>query len=394
MLLSIFIDGLRPESLVHMPFLSGLVPHQERIKGEFGYSIACHGSMYSGVHTDAHKMWFVWQRAPDTSPFRAVRGMSKMPGLDNVIARQFLRKTAMLFAPPNSSFFGVPRVVHIPSRFLSQLDVTEKRNYDEPGYLPHVPSLTDLLREEDVKFQVIGMDKSFHEESKILEHADFRDDVDWMYWFLGDVDHFSHEFGQTSSEGIRRLTELDRLLERRFADLQKVREPSDILLWSDHGHIDVFEKPDLYRYFSEAGLNLNDFFHVIDATYARFWFDSTTQESDVRGVLETLGDRGVILEPEVQAKHRLDPGDNRFGDLIYALEPGYVFARTIWGWSRKMNSMHGYNPDYLESDGVVASTRALSTDRRLELIDVTPSILEALSLRGHSHMEGQPFWKS
>ena len=68
-LLSVFLDGLKPESLEHMPFVNSFT-HKSRIKGEFVYSIACHGSMYSGVHTDKHKLWFVWRKSPESSPFK------------------------------------------------------------------------------------------------------------------------------------------------------------------------------------------------------------------------------------------------------------------------------------------------------------------------------------
>ena len=57
-----------------------------------------------------------------------------------------------------------------------------------------------------------------------------------------------------------------------------------------------------------------------------------------------------------------------------------------------MKSMHGYNPEFPESDGVLISNLPVTDDRKLELIDVTPSILKRLDLPPRDHMEGKSFW--
>ncbi len=390
-LLSIFIDGLKPESLEHMPFLNSF-QSKRRIKGEHGYSIACHGSMYSGVHTDIHKLWFVWQYAPTSSPFRRVKYLFKIPFMGTLPGKLFLHKTAKLFEQPNTSFFGIPRVIHVPLRLLKYLDVSEKRNYDEPGYLTEVPSLFDIMREKGIAFEVIGMDKSEREESKIVERHTDHKKLPFIYWFIGDVDHFSHKFGQESDEAKKRLAELDALLGRKYEELTSAIGEVDVLVWSDHGHIDVAHKIDLYDTFEQAGADLNDYLHVIDGTYARFWFDKDGQEAKVRQVLESLKEYGDVMEIEDQKAHRVYPGDRRYGDLIFALRPGAIFSKTIWGWSRTMKSMHGYSPEYRESDGVLISNLPVTDDRTLELIDITPSIMERLELTPLEHMEGKSFW--
>jgi len=391
-LLSVFIDGLKPESVEHMPFLHSFKTLR-RVKGEYGYSIACHGSMYSGVHTDIHKLWFVWQYSPKSSPFRRLKYLYKIPLMSTLPGKLFLHKTAKLFEPePNTSFFGLPRFVHVPMRLLQYLDVSEKRNYDESGYLTEVPSLFDIFRDNDIPFEVVGMDKSEKEESKILaRHTNFRK-LPFIYWFMGDVDHFSHEFGQDSDEARRRLRALDKLLEKKYNELVEAIGEVDFLLWSDHGHIDVHKKIDLYEIFENQGNNLYKYLHVIDGTYARFWFENPADEKEIRKVLKTLEQDGEILEIEDQKRYRVYPGDRRFGDLVFSLHPGAIFNKTIWGWSRKMKSMHGYNPNVPESDGVILSNMDIVDDRQLELIDMTPSIMERLSLTPLPHMEGKSFW--
>jgi predicted AlkP superfamily pyrophosphatase or phosphodiesterase len=376
-----------------MPFLASF-PFKRRIKSEHGYSIACHASMYSGVHPDVHKLWFVWKYSPMTSPFHKFRYLLHIPFMSSLPGKYFLHRMSKLFlSERNTSFFGIPRFVHIPTPYLQYLDVSEKRNYDEPGYLAEVPGIFDILRERDIPFCVIGMDKSEREESKILARVVFRRAHPWMYWFMGDVDHFSHAYGQTSIEAIRRLAELDSLLERKYAELVESVGDVDFLLWSDHGHIPVDKRIDLYRIFDNAGVSLNRFFHVIDATYVRFWFLKDDDAYVVRSVLEYLASDGTILEVDDQRRYHVYPGDNRFGDLVFSLNPGRIFSKTIWGWSRKMLSMHGYNPDLPENDGVLLTNLPVVSHRKLELVDIAPSIIEKFGVLEKSHMEGKSFWK-
>lgn len=393
-LLSIFIDGLKIESLQYMPFLNSFT-NKNRIKGEFGYSIACHGSMYSGVHTDIHKLWFVWQRSPSSSPFRKIRHLAGLPFMKTLPGKLFLHKTATLFEKEkNTSFFGIPRVVHVAPQFLKYLDVTEKRNYDESGYLTEVKSLFDILKEEDIPLNVIGMDKSEHEESRILSKVNHHLPVPWTYWFIGDVDHFSHEFGQDSHEAKKRLLALDQLLSKKYQQFISQIGEVDTLIWSDHGHIDIDERIDIYKTFSLYKEKLDDFQHVIDGNFARFWFKNASQENVLRKILsEELKNSGDILEVDDQKTFRVYPGDNRFGDLIFALRPGKIFSKTIWGWSRKMKSMHGYNPNFPQSDGVIISNLPLQHHRKLNLIDITPSILTRLGVPLMDYMEGKSFWR-
>ncbi|MEM2780621.1 MAG: hypothetical protein QW791_07135, partial [Candidatus Bathyarchaeia archaeon] len=55
-------------------------------------------------------------------------------------------------------------------------------------------------------------------------------------------------------------------------------------------------------------------------------------------------------------------------------------------------SMHGYLPDYPDSDGVFISNMRLKKDRMI-LQDIAPSILQALGLETPKYIDGEPVWK-
>jgi len=55
-LLSVFIDGLKPDSIEYMPFLNS-IGHKARIETQLGYSVTCHANIYTGVWPDKHRLW-------------------------------------------------------------------------------------------------------------------------------------------------------------------------------------------------------------------------------------------------------------------------------------------------------------------------------------------------
>jgi hypothetical protein len=390
-LLLIFIDGLKPESLEHMPFLTS-IGGNARIKGEYGYSIACHGSMYSGVKTSVHKLWFVWQKKPATSPFRYLKPLLKSFLAKNLVVKLLIHKMVTFFHGDNTSFFGIPRFVHVNPSLLAELDVAEKKNYDEEGYLTEVPSIFDIFRKRGISCDVIGMDKSEHEESKILAKVKQFSPVDVTYWFMGDVDHFSHSHGQESEYAVEKLKNLDLLLKEKYELFVDQVQAPNILLWSDHGHITVDKRIDPYEEFDRLGEKLDDYQHVIDGNFIRFWSDDNKVEELREKIGLAFGGSGEFLDIEQQKEFGVYSGDNRYGDIVFSLNHGAIFIKTMWGWSRKMVSMHGYNPNDSRSDGVVLSNLDINPGRKAELIDITPSILSLLKLDVPEYMEGRNFF--
>ena len=60
-LLTVFVDGLRPESVEHMPFVREFCD-RARIRTDLGYSVTCDSTMYCGVRPNRHLKWFIWQK--------------------------------------------------------------------------------------------------------------------------------------------------------------------------------------------------------------------------------------------------------------------------------------------------------------------------------------------
>ena len=385
-LITIFLDGLKPASLKHMPFLASL-PYQGRMKTLMGYSVACHASMYTGVYPDKHLLWFIWKTAPKTSPHRWLRYVPFPIFLNNLPAKYFLTKTARLFYRP-TAFFGVPYIVHLPVKYWNQLDIAEKKFWTEPNYLDSVPSLFDHLRTAGVDFEIAGMIRGASRTADAIDRHEFGDLKPWTYLFVGDIDGLSHAHTQESEYVISELKRIDRILECKVSQLKEKTDNVHILAFSDHGHMPVTRKIDPYQYFRNNGENLNNYLHIIDANFLRMWFKSPQDEQRIMKLLENL-DGGWMLDNDQLQKYHLTMPDTRFGELIYYLDAPSVFSRTIWGWSRSINSMHGYSPDHPDMDGFIASDIQFDTESHRHLVDIMPTILSALNLPVPEGLDGR-----
>ena len=388
--LTLFFDALKPESLVHMPFLRSL-PYQRRMRAEFGHSVACHPTMYSGVHPDKHLQWFVWKYDPAGTPFRWARAFRRLGFLDNVPSRYFLHKYSRLFREENRAWFGVPLMVNLPLKYWGYFNVVEDRAWDEPGYLTEYPTAFDLLRRHRVPFEIVGMRRGGGDEFAQIGAHEFGEIRPWTYLFLGSVDGYSHRYGQDSPQTIARLTALDRLVESKVAAYRRRAPDFDLFVFSDHGHIPLERRVDIHAHFRRHGRNIHDFINLVEANFARFWFRNEEERAAVETILADL-EGGFILTGEHYRRYHLPRRDNRYGDLVYYLDKPAMFARTIWGFGRKQRSMHGYLPDYPDSDGLFLSNRPLVEGSHVELVDVLPTLLHALGLPIPDYIDGRVLW--
>lgn len=387
-LLTVFIDGLRPESLPHMPFLSSLA-HRRRMRTILGYSIACHASMYSGVYPNKHRMWFVWQRAPASSPFRWLDGRRWLQRVDCLPLRLLLHALTAR-REKRTSFWGLPRIANLPLCYWPCIDVSEKRYWDEPGYLDGYPTIFDLLRAGGVRYEAVGLAKGSPGVAGMLAQPVRPEAQPWTYLFLGELDALSHLHTAEGPEVLRWLRLADRAVERHCRALEAAAGKVDIVAFSDHGHVPVREKVNPYTIFRAAGDDLNRYMHLVDANFARFWFRDEGERERVAKVLAEL-EQGWALSAADMRRYHVDMPDDRFGELIFYLDQGSVFSRTTFGFARRQRSAHGYLPEHRESDGVLVSNLPLRPGH-VQLVDILPSLAARLGIPIPPHVDGRAVW--
>jgi hypothetical protein len=390
--LTFFFDALKPESLEHMPFLNSFA-FKRRMRAELGHSVTCHPSMYSGVHPNKHLQWFVWKHDPVDSPFKWASIFRYLGLLDNLPARYFLHKYTRMFREENTAWFGVPLLVNLPLKYWPLFNVVEDRSWDEPGYLKEYPTVFDILRTHSIPFEVVGMTKGAGSEFVQIGGHEFNEIHPWTYFFLGSIDSFSHKYGQDAPETIERMGHLDQLVEAKYKEYSQRVNDFDFFVFSDHGHIRSDKRVDIQNVFRRHGSPINRFIHLVESNYLRFWFRNDNERATVEHILSTI-EEGFILSVDQLTHYHLNMPDNRYGDMVFYLDAPYLFSKTIWGFSRKQKSMHGYLPDYPDSDGIFLSNRPLIDSTHVELVDVLPTLLTSLDLPIPEKLDGHSLWAS
>jgi len=400
---TVFIDGLNPESLDYMPFLKSL-KEQRRIKTDFGYSTTCHASMYTGVTPNKHHIWFIWQYSPKTSPFSWINksALDRLP--NNVYSNYAIYRASRLFARDISSFFGIPFLWNLPMRMWHYYDVAEKKLWTKPQYSEFCPTIFEILKQKNVDYDIIGLPANHAQSYKMLSNhnKEIREFIPshikpWTYLFIGDIDPLSHWYGQDSPRVREVLKEIDELLAKKYEMFSRQLGDFAFFLYSDHGHTRVTNQVDLYDVFSSCGKDLNNYMYFLDATFARFWFRNATERQEVQEVLFRLSDQGFILTEELQEKYAVNMPDNRFGDLIFYLDTPSVFDKgEVSAFGKKRNppllSAHGYSPDHTTSDGLLVSNKSIKAQQYVTLQDILPSIFKKLDVPIPQYVDGHSFW--
>jgi len=387
--LAVFLDGLGADAIERMPFLAGQASVR-RMRTELGYSITCHASMYTGLRPDRHGLWFVWQRRPETSPFRWLRPFRFLDAVDNLpmhvvatkVTRRFVRTT---------SWFGIPYPVHVRWRDLPDLDVAERKLWTDPGYLAPASTIFDLMRAAEMPFEVVGMARGPLAGLAGMEAWQPPETPSpFTYLFAGDVDHASHAHGQGSAAVTEVLGRVDAAIARQVRAMARGGAEPVLVAWSDHGHHDVRRLNPL-PFLREHGFELRRYPHVIDTNFIRLWIDDPDERRRATDRLNALGIGHVLTDTELDA-YRVRMPDDRYGNVIFYVELPHALSHTIWGFGRRLASGHGYLPDHAGSDAFLASNLP-AREGPLDLVDVAPSLLELLGLPVEPGLDGRSAWE-
>jgi len=380
--LSIFADGVRYDSLKFMPFLNSL--NKAPLETVLGYSITCHPSMYTGVYPDKHKIVFHWVESkrkngpytflsyfPDFFPFSNsyVQAVAS-----HFYAKFFLKKKA-------SPFMGYGKLLNLPMKFWNRVDINEFKYWDEDNYIDDdVKTIFELVRKNEYKHHISNMHKPNLGKLHSVKTVE-PDGFDWVYYFIGESDHVSHEFTQHSKEGIEFMGKLDNfVLEqyKKFEDLYG-KDGFEFIFWSDHGHIAIEKQIDLYEFFKTRKINLKNMFHLVDSTTARFWPKDDKEREAIMEIMDQIPEVTLVKDEDFKKLH-LANDSNLYGELFYYLEGGVVFIYTIHGFGKDTQSMHGYHPDAEGNDGLFVSNKQINASK-VTLPDVFCSTISSLGIK-------------
>lgn len=349
------IDALGWEYIRERRFLDDMLPYRTPLQTVLGFSSGAIPTILTGLMPERHGHWNLFYYDPQHSPFWWFKGFNWLPSraLDNRYGRKILKELGRRVLNLGPTFECCVR-----PRLLPYFNFSERRDIYAPKGIEKAPSLFDELEREGRGYRVY----TYHQcsDAEILRRAG-RDiaesDATLFFLYLCEFDGFLHIHCKEQEAVAQKLKWYDEQLREIFR-IARQRDPeASLMVCSDHGMTPVTQHADLVGEVGKLGLRIpQDYLAVYDSTMARFWFFSDMARERVTAVMASL-DCGQVLSREELAKFGLHFDDDRYGELIFLLNPGWIVAKSDFngkGWFPE--GMHGYHPDDSYSDAIFLSS--------------------------------------
>ncbi len=388
MVLVFFMDGVKYDMMLEtMPFLSSL--NNRPVISEFGYSCACHASMYTSKYIDEHGTWFIWKKGKN-SPYKWIE---KIPFLKylNILPLKLLIGKVTNKLSNNTSYSGVPCLVNLPLKYWSLFELSDTVMWNDSEWKKNIPNLFTILNDSHISNRVIALHKrtmadDVFVESQGLDFSDYK----FIYYFIGYTDNMMHSHGEGKLSQ-EYLTKVDTFIKEEYNRALETEKNIQVIAFSDHGHIDVQEpKIDINDYFVNKK-KVNDYIHLIESNYARFWFRTENEKQEISEVIgRMIKDKlGFIIDDEVKRNYHLNLNPKEQGELIFYLAPPREFTNTIWGFGHSVVSGHGYEPIHPKHYGFFCTNAEIKNECDfVYLTDILPTILNSLNISSEYEMNG------
>ena len=378
MVLLFFMDGVKYDMMKQfMPFLSSI--NSKPLMSDFGYSCACHATMYTSRYIEEHKTWFIWKRG-ENSPYK---WLDYVPGLKyiNFLPLKLVLGKITRKLSKNTSYAGVSCLVNLPLKYWPLFEPCDEVMWNDPRWKSDIPSMFTIIKKNNVPHHVVALhrgtqaDDAFKEESCV----DYKND-EFVYFFIGYTDNMMHKYGENGKEVQEYFKKIDDFIKQTYEKTKKSNDDVTVIAYSDHGHIDLKEPYiDINTYFKPKGLKVNNYIHLIESNYARFWFRNEQERKEVSSVISKMVNQklGFILDESYLKKYHLQVNPKEHGELIFYLAAPHEFTKTIWGFGHSVKSGHGFEPTLPKHYGIFCSNKQLANDRKfVYLTDVLPSVME------------------
>jgi len=353
--ITMFVDACGWEVLRPRPWFLADLPYRQGVPSLFGFSSACVPAILSGRRPDENDHWSSFYYSPSTSPFRVTKALAALPG--SLFDRGRVRRYMSKGIAAAYGFTGYFQVYNLPFDALPLFDYAEKNDIFRPGGMNRGTNIFDDLAKGGVPHHVSNWRLSEEANIAALRGAVEEGSVRWAFLYTASLDALLHERTKDSplvDEKLRwyegQVRELLAAASRRYGEVR-------FALVSDHGMATIHTVVDLMPRLEALGLKFGtDFVGVYDSTMLRFWFLRPGAEERIRAALPDDGRGAWVPEEKLRAWGTWWP-DGKFGNAIYALEPGVLLNPSHMGRVAPAG-MHGYRPDHPDSNAALLASFA------------------------------------
>lgn len=348
--------GFEPDAA----YIAGLYPDEADGAAQFWHDL--HGSPFS----------FLGQWA---------RVLNLLPDLpERVLRRLIKRLTKRWCTSPTLS------TARIPFHLLRYFGFPMQCRMDEPNFV-RSDSVFDLLRKAGRKWLYHGTPDYKVDLDSIIMRAekDLFPPLEFAFFHIGDLDRVGHKYGPESVEIRTALKRVDKGIEHIVKVAKERFEEVHLVIMGDHGMMEVRKHLDIWSELKKLPVKLEkDYLVFLDSTMARFWFFSDRAKSLIVDLLDNI-EGGHIIRQEEKDKYHLNYSHNKFGDIIFLVDPGELIFPNFYQNKKPVKGMHGYAPETPEQQSalVIHSPKVKEPKRFEEAVDmrmVFPTLLDLMDL--------------
>jgi hypothetical protein len=345
--LFVFADALGWAQVKRRGFMVDLLPHRGPCDTIFGYSSTCDPSILTGKMPAEHGHFSCFVYDPAHSPFRWTRWLGWLPEI--VAGHHRVRNRVSRWCARRLGYTGYFQLYSVPFNRLPWLDYTEKRDlYAGGGILGGQEVIFDVWQRSGRPW--FRSDWRLDDEANVtaLKAQLAAGKIRLAYLFTAGLDATMHAHTTTGPAVDAAFARFGRWLEEIHALAAANYREVRLHVFSDHGMTDTRATSTMMHEFESLGLVYGrDYGAVWDSTMVRFWF---LREGVRVRVEQWLSDRneGRILTAAQLAAWGCLFADRRYGELLYLLEPGTIFAPSFMN-QRRVPAMHGFDPAHPDS---------------------------------------------
>jgi hypothetical protein len=352
----VLIDALGWRFIEGRKFLADFLTYRTPLRTVLGFSSGAIPTILTGLPPAQSGHWNLIYYDPKGSPFRWLRYFGFLPNavLDHRVTRKLLTEAGRRILGLGPSFECC-----VSPRLLQWFNWVEKRNIYDRGGVTGARSIFDQLSENGIRYRSY----SYHHwtDEEILRRAP-RDlqgaEADFFFLYLSEMDLFLHTHCKDNRRWEKRLEWYEDRIASMFGLALELDPQATLAVFSDHGMTPVTHHYDLVKEIEALGFAMpRDYLAVYDSTMARFWF---FEERARQTLTERIGALtcGRILSPSELQQLGIYFPDNRYGEVIFLLHPGWLLSRSDFngrGWAPV--GMHGYHPDDPYSNAIFLSNK-------------------------------------
>lgn len=387
-LLLVHLDAFRHDYLEKhdAPFLTGLAKQGGAVRVVPPFGFEPDAAYLAGLAPEESDAGGHFWRAPETSPFRFLRGWGR--ALDQIPARaqrpvRYAMRSAIQMMSRSPRLRGEATLARIPFAVLPEFDYREKDLVTDLHY-PGARTLFEIARE-------LGLPTfaHFHPSHDVRTAAverrverELRPEHAFAFLFFGDLDRAGHAHGPDNERTGAVLGAIDASIGRIHHKLTRRWDQVETVILGDHGMASVERAIDILSALRGRGLATSpNILSFIDSTVARFWCTADVRPRLV-AALETIHGGRVISAADA-SKYKIQWRHRRYGDVLFCADGGTIFSPNFWQGDATVRGMHGYLPEVAENHAAIVwhSTHEAAPDglrHGMDMTSVYPLLVEAM----------------